>query len=454
MKVTPDRRQFTISRQPWPVPDGWRAIGLPHGYTLHHHPDLRVTRAAAGDLERITLGHAFDMLGHGAGGRFATIEGSTVCTDECGLLALLYRQEAQGVTVTSSAALACRAFGGVPSQRRLPRYGMNWHPSPGSPVQGWARLMADQCLDLASGAITANPKTLASDLSEEQAAERLLGGLTEFMTLQRSRFSRTLLPLTAGLDSRTLFTALCASGIEFETFTQVFDEKSRHDADTARKLALRHGVPHFSVLGLEPREEHRRRLYEHQLDSVRDADATTLFAGGFYRHLHDEDVIVRGGLFELGRLDYLGRLWRVEAGDPRDVAAQIITRFGEDPGGPLFETLKAWWVHRRANPIGLELGDAFFFDQDIGGWMASIEQGLDSLPPTSLHPMNSLALLRCVMSASPRRRRAGWVQRRAIARFDKALDDVPYNLFDAWRHRIRGTPLEYGYYWLRALVRP
>ena len=450
MNITPGRRQFTISRKPWPAPDDWCAIRLTHGYTLQHHPELRVAREDVPGGSRLTLGHSFSAPGKVLGGRFVTIERELVRLDACGLLALLYVKGGDGFTITSSPAIACQAFGATPADRKLPRRGMNWHPSPGSPVNGWARLLADQTLDLASDEVRTCPKTLATDLSEQQAAEDLLSGLIESVSAMHSHFARTLLPLTAGIDSRTLFSALCTSGVAFETFTYVFDDASRQDAQTARELARRHGVLHHAIAGFERRGEYANALHRHQLESVCDTDVATLFPVGVYSHLKQHDLVLRGGLFELGRCDYLGRLWGIEDTDPRVRAGEIVARFDDDPSGPLLAPLEQWLAHRQRNPIGLDLADSFYFDQDGGAWLASIEQGLDSVPGTSVHPMNSLSLLRCLMSTSPRRRRQGCVQRRLIASVDAVLDRIPYNPAQL-RDRLTGTPLEYGYYWLRSM---
>jgi hypothetical protein len=449
MDIRPHRRQFTIGRRDWPAPEGWRAVGLSDGYLLHHDPELRVLRDER-DAQRLTLGHAFGMSNGTTAGRFVTVEGSTLRPDDGALLGLLYKREADEVVVTSSPAVACLAYDARPTEWRPPRHGLNWHPSPGSPVEGWTRLFADQCLDLRTGRTTTARKTLASTLTEDQASDELLSRLIELMRLMRPRFERVVLPLTAGLDSRTLFAALCASGVEFETFTQVFSARSRQDAETAHQLARRYGVAHHLVHGAEPRSEHCNRLREHQLHAVCDADVSTLFKGSFYRQLRSGDLIVRGGLFELGRLDHLGRLWRIEHTAPENLPNEILARFGESPNGTLLDALRAWQAHRATHSLNLDFDDAFYFDQDVGAWLASIEQGLDSLPPTSIQAMNSLPLLRCLMSTSRRRRRAGWIQRGAIARFDGALDRVTYNAFASMRQRLRGTHAEYVYYWLRS----
>lgn len=452
MQIVVHRRQFAISREHAHLPARWRRVTLPGGYTLSHEPELAVTPIDETVGVGLLIGEAYGFGTDAACGRFASIAGTRVATDAAGLLALFYRIDTAGVVITSSPAVAKDFFGASPARRDLPRQGINWHPSPGSPMVGWGRLMADQRIDLAEGRLEDAPKSLAPQADENDAVVRLAEVLRSATVQIAARHHRVLIPLTAGLDSRTLFAAAIASNIKFETFTQVFGKNSEHDAISAARISSHYGIQHHVITGETPDATRARSLSRHSLESVHDADVTSLFPGGMYRHLRAGDVMLRGGLFELGRLDYHGPFYGLSLDKPGKLAHSILRRFREPPEGPLRPIIDAWVRHRTEHSLGLELGDAFFFDQDVGGWLSAVEQGLDSLAGVSMHPVNSLDALRCLMATTPRRRRAGVIQRRMIAYVDRELDKFDYNPVRQLRQRLRGSDLETVYYRLRALL--
>lgn len=451
MQVVVHRRQFAISREHNQLPGRWIRRALPHGYTLSHDPDLKVSEIDAALGGGLLLGEAHAWGTPLAAGRHVALQWPRLALDAGGLLAVFYRVDGTSVVVTSSPAIARDFFGAEGSTRVLPRSGMNWHPSPGSPLVRWRRLMADQQLDLATGQVEHVRKSLASDLDEAQAASRLGEALRATTLSTAAAHARVLLPLTAGLDSRTLFAAALSAGVKFEAFTQVFGKNSEHDARSAQQIAKRYGIKH-TVVSPQPIEPSRARsLANHALDSVHDADITALFPAGMYGHVEGGDVMLRGGMFEIGRLDYHGRFFGLNFDRPDRLARAILRRFREPIDGPLRPLIEDWVRYRSQHGIDLSLGDTFFFDQDIGSWLSAVEQGLDSIAGISQHPANSLEALRCLMSTTSTRRRAGFIQRRMIAEVDPALDRFEYNPVRQLRQRLRGSSLETFLYRLRAI---
>src|SRR5262249_23715965 len=79
------------------------------------------------------------------------------------------------------------------------------------------------------------------------------------------------------------------------------------------------------------------------------------------------------------------------------------------------------------HPNGLELSDAFYLDQRIAGWGASIEQGMDMLRGISLHPANNHSVFRALLAADPDARARKAIQKKAIEYLDKGLMTFPIN---------------------------
>lgn len=458
------RRQFLIARSATGLPDDWRQLPLGDGYRVFHDPDLCVTVRPDGEGSAVVLGievpvcrGAAHSNGHEAdgpvSGRFVRIRFPFVETDASGLLAVFYRVVNGSAVLTSSPGIAASVYGAPLNARPVRSPGLNWQPTPAAPMVGWKRLFADQRFCLKTLSAVHTPKRLTSDVSEDQAVALLTEGMVGYFKTLSTRFERILVPLTAGMDSRTVFATLMGSGSKFEAVTQVFSPASRGDAVTAIEICKRFGVRHHLIESDTVNPKAAALLQAHQGHAVCDADVKTLFPGNFYRFLQPGDVMVRGGLFELGQRDYIGKFIDMSFDRPDELPALIAQRFGEPADTGLVEMLQEWVAYRHAHSLDLDFIDAFFFDHDIGSWLSAIEQGLDMLPGVSLHPKNSLPFLQWLMSTSPSRRRLGVIQKRVVSSIDTTLGNMPYNRQHGIRQWVKGLPIEMLLFRLRHQLR-
>jgi hypothetical protein len=412
------RRQFVISDDRHPAP-GWRHAEVADGRHLSWHPDLSVDHRP--DEHIHILGVPSTDLGSG---RYIVIEKGTLRGAHGCLLGVYYGASNGKSVITSSPGLAAELLGCARKNTVL-RWGkgINWFPSPGAPVQGVFRLLFDQQIDVATLAVTSLSRRIEPWGSPRTGADKLAQHLAA--TCGRAS-GELVLALTAGLDSRVLLAALLATGVRFRAFTSLVSEASHIDIDIARALATRYGFEHRVVEPVPGGEQDLALWRIHTGWSVSDADDNKLVPGRQYRFLGSEDVVLRGGCFELGRRFFERRLSDLSS-VPR--AEEIESRFD----GPRFtdeddRSLEAWIDWRRAHPIGLSFVDSFYLDQRIGGWLASIEQGLDIFPFISVHPGNSDAAFAALMSyEDPRQAREGRIQRLAATSMCRDILDVPVN---------------------------
>ena len=308
------------------------------------------------------------------------------------------------------------------------RGAINFVPAPGTRWHAVRRLFCDQAFDLATGEVVHADhgiRPLAGFAAAvETAAEELVGFARE---LAARTPGRIVLPLTAGLDSRTVAAAFLAAGIAFETTTQHYTGKPPTDVRIAAAISRRFGLKHQVVtLATPPDTEAAARLAEHTAGAFLEWEHSHLYPGRAYRYLREGDAMIVAGCFELGRqyyAKYFGDLDFAAAG-----GAAIWQRRSGSPGpAGLTGFLDAWRDWRGAHMDGLDWVNAFYLDQRLGAWRASVEHGYDLMPMTALHPANSTPVLSALVTPEPADQAAGRLQRAVIARLAPALARFPLN---------------------------
>lgn len=417
----PHRRQFVLSRRAF-LQDGWREKPLPGGLILSHCPELTVHENAA--TGQIQLGQYWL---NGTAGRHVTIDKGWLTLDFCGLASCYYATGPLGPVLSSSPALLREICGLTRNPRQLRWREINWYPAPGSTGMGMRQLMRDQAIRIDTHEIRHVPRDIPEMASTAKAAEALAEHLVEtFRTLPDGRLR---LGLTAGLDSRTLLAALIASGRSFETFTQNIRDYSQTDIRIAKALAARYGFTHRTIEPAPTAEPEIVAKWDAHCDGAySDADNALLLPRGQYRFLDREDILIRGGCFEFGRMHCEARLGtqHLFTATPASVMRAFKGKPSED--ATAYDAMADWLDWRRAHPYDLPFADAFFLDQDIGGWLRAIEQATDALPCLSVVPGSSEVVLSAVRTpASPTERKSGLVQRLAAQQMVPDILNLPVN---------------------------
>ena len=436
MFYRPHRRQFVIAPKQVELPN-WRSSSFGAGLVLSHDRELEVQSVGG----TTTLGTA--LLG-GEFGRYVRVHDGRLELDASGLLAVYYGEGDDGPFATSSPALAHQFRGGDRASRvlRWAPGSMNWHPTPGSATGGVRRLCRDQALVLASGQVERSERSFEPPDDVAVAVDLLAHHIGEAAAALPDR--SIMLALTAGLDSRLLLAGLLASGRRFGVVTQMITGglSAEVDVRVAGRLATRYGLDHTVARAgrHDPTLESAMRL--HTFAAYADADHVVL-PRGQYDFFDSETLLVRGGCFELGRRHYHEFLGELSGG--ADDVARIAAAFGlESPDDdPAIGALAEWHAWRCEFPGRLDLRDAFYLDQRIGGWLSSVEQNLDALPGLSIHPANSETAFRALLgSTDPEALRSGLIQRRAAERLVPGILEIPINPRAAqplWHRSIRAA---------------
>ena len=458
MRLTPHKRQFVIARRTFAPSERWKNRPLGDGYVLSYDESLEVRQTSADPISLVLgivvpVAHAHEPLSESSG-RFVEVCWPRIALDAGGLLAVYYHRGADGNIATSSPAIAQLMTGAPEVDRKLRWEGqaLNWAPSPGSPLIGVSRLLADEVLDVRTGTLSGADRDLsARDLDEGRAIDQLASGLVSYFRRVDGRYDRFMLALTGGLDSRTLFGAAREAGLRFEAYTSVIDNPRSHvDASIASEIAKRYGVRHHVIRSRRYSAARAQSFYQHTLRSFSDADDNVLVPCDHYAMFREDDALIRACIFGLGRryfaktFDGCGVTWE------NVTSANLLSMMDEPEHDVVSETLDQYLEYRKARPLGTDLVDTFYFDQLVGGWTAAIEQGMDAFDGTSLQPINSLPFMRCLLQGDPEGRAGGPIQRGVVRRLDATLMDWPVNppplpprsLRDRARDMVIGTPLE------------
>jgi hypothetical protein len=435
MSVAGQTRQFVITNWAEAEYADWTRVPLPGGWTLHHHPAAEVAVLRDGPEPVIRIGQAFCVGADGRGaGRYATIEWPLVAPDAGALLALHYGVREGRAAVSSSARLAAEALDGTP--RRIEgaaplRCGtaFNYIPAPGTPYVGVHKLFHDQAFRLTDCSVTHRASPIAPLASYDAALGALAGELVRFAEELGARTrGKVWLPLTAGLDSRTLAAAFLAADLPFEAVTFTCPGKPRSDIDVARTVCRRVGIAHHTLRLAAPDPGRAARIAAQIDGAALGWDHTHVYPGGGYDYLAPGDAMAQGACFEIGRQLTGETRFRGVSFDDADGADVWRRRADGDPAPAAFAGfLDEWIAWRRAYPLRMDFASAFYLDQRLGGWRASMEHGYDLLPGVSVSPANSALVYSAMITPDPADQREGRLQKDMIRMLAPELMAFPLN---------------------------
>lgn len=436
MRFSPSTKEFLITDTNFKAGPGWSFVELREGWRIYFQTDVRHEQRFAlsgGSYHLIGDAYCFDEDARSGSGRYVLLDWPYVATDAVALLGLYYGQKNGRRAISSSPALAAEVINGAPAGPDVTvplrhRSAINYIPMPGCGYAGLRKLFHDQKLDLRSFTVASNPSRIAPLDSYGQAVSVLAEQLCCFALELRKRIPGTIyLPLTAGVDSRSIAAALLATDTDFETVTLDYVGKPRSDVTVARSISARVSVPHHTI-DLRGQDLGAAEMLWHQTSGAfLDWDNTHVFPGNGYRYAGPGDAIIFGSCFDIGRQTSAAGCF---AGLTFDTAtgAEVWQRRTSEPGPKIFtDLLDEWIAWRRSHPLRMDFGAAFYLDQRLTGWRAGLELGYHLLPAVSLNPANDTRILSAMITPEQEDRVAGRLQRDVIRMLAPELSLFPVN---------------------------
>lgn len=414
----------------------WRLLGL----ALQSDPDAPEPLEQLAGNEKSALLNTYGTWS----GRWILISDSEIHLDAGGLIGCFYRTIRHGSTTELWASSSPALIVAIPGRERIRHVGakihygkgMDWYPLPRSGFAGVNKLLPTQVLSLA-GARDERvlPRAPLLDAEKPRTYEETLAALERSLVTSLSRLREggeaIWLPLTAGFDSRLILAAARQADLSLTTFTQHYPFMESADIHLPPLLARELGYEHRE-LRPERFSRSRRVLFDaHTASQCVDGDRR-FFAHGQWEMISAPALILRGGVFELGRCYFHRKFPEPDAGD---LVELIATRFHFGEFHPTSSAHLAGiteWVEwtARTSQAGLDWRDRLYLEQRIAGWVSSIEQALDLTSYTRAYIANCHAYMTTVLTLPESARRSSQHHIDLIGRMAPQLLRFPFNPAD------------------------
>jgi hypothetical protein len=467
--VRPHRRQYVLASEAHPAAADWRTESFGR-FVLSHCPELPIARALDADgAPWLLLGLAAQTV-PGAPAPAAAIAGArtaevatlrldwtgrwlllgpqAIYPDASALLGCLYRRDAQGRPVASSSPPLIHRAAGLPPVVEDPRVlayarGMPWYPAPHTRFAGVRRLLASQCLDLATSEPRPAPLLPALAVApDDDGVDFYITALTRAMTdLAAAAGGRPVhLGLSAGYDSRAMLAVALHAGVDVVPYTRLTRRTALADRVLPAQLARVAGLPHRILHDATAEPGRAALLAEHAAGTVATGDALPFVRGS--RDALDGIGLGGHGFGVLGSIRDWPRL-PVAMPEPPLAAEHILARTGEDAASPARVGLEAWcrWVAEVAVP-GLDWRARLMLEQRRGSWLAAKEQVYDMQTVARFPLENAARLVAYGQALAPEARAGKRLQLGVVDRLAPELNRLPCNPPD--EELARRHPFAYG----------
>src|SRR5690625_648947 len=271
--------------------------------------------------------------------------------------------------------------------------GMDFFPGPYTKYKNILRLLPSQILDFTDRSIKYRPVLSKIEFtSYEDILDFIQNRLiTTVKNISSSCEGDVILPLTGGNDSRLILSALHKAGIKSSTYTfnKPFTNMTRADKTIPKLLSEEAGLVH-SLIERDSYSHERLLNFEKHTAKMTQGIDNTYYAYGQWDKIPKNSIILRGGVFEVGRCFYYDNL----SADFNKAKESIYTAFNfathHKHSNTHFDSIEEWvnWASGHPQKNSIDWRDFFYIDQRVGSWLSSIEHGLDLTGIRRFHVAN------------------------------------------------------------------
>ncbi len=451
-----DRRQFILMKRPYEK-NGFQTTELKSGFYFSHHEQLNIKV----DNDSILLGYAFnvgakgevDLLGDPVSkmyqwsGRWILIHNDRLYLDACGTLGCFYTYDKDGSIICSSSLhlmeeviANCVWCSNQDIQYGSPKV-FDFYPGPSTPVKPIRALLPSQYIVLSEGKIR-NREDFDFSRFDNRNKEEIIDEIIEagkniFCNIEREFAGNIWIPMTGGVDSRTIFALSVKAGIRFKTYSLLRYNTPKDDLKIPRKLARRIGVEHkqFKILY----DESDDNIEMMKKDIIKHCGGKTTAGTEIGQYLGKIDVpnakdaiVLWGTVWELGARYYYASL----KGKTPEMKKEHIEEFlnnmgdGEWKNYNIHEESFAEWIdHIVNNPVkGLNWVDRLYWEQRLGAWLKYSYQMYDMMDSARISPVNCQMILErfFAFDYDYQNRRNKGAQRDIIEKACPQISDIGY----------------------------
>ena len=414
-----DRRQFFIADFPFQR-DDFKHIELKCGKIISYHKDLKVQ--IAGDNVLIGYAYRVDKVAEidiasvkytdrrNISGRFVLITDNLMYMDACGTLGLCYGfDKALHICVSSSLHLMKEALNCELISNYKVSYGdghgiLDYYPIPYTPLDGIWKLLPSQYIDLSNSRIL-QLDDYFSRRYKDKPLEWLQNRFTdEFVTLlkniEREFGTEIWLPLTAGVDSRTILALLLKSGVQFSAYTSLRDNTKPNDRKIPLRLCKKIKVPHFYFDERGHSVKEREKIFDVHSSGFIVGTERKQYLTGVDVPIERKAIVLWGTVWA----GYIKPYQKIFL--QNEDAESCLEQINAVSGGILDRSnihrlsLHTWLTNVFNHPIpDIDWRERMYIEQRNGAWVSGAMQAIDLFDSVRVAPVNSQELLEILLSA-------------------------------------------------------
>lgn len=436
-----DIRQFIIYTEPLDRED-FENISLDNGYILSYERHLKVSvldnglillgeaipikEAVFDNLSKLTSDSIDDLadIVRFLSGRWTIIWKNIVISDACALMGLYFSEDC--VSTSLNLIYTSTSHRNLDQYFRKPVYGdsVDWVVTPLTRIEGVRHMLCTQYLimDSETGIRSEHYEFVfplpCSD--ESFVHQELLDSFDRYFRTASKLYGKLVLPLTAGVDSRTLLALMVHAGVDFSTITLHRDSMEVSEREVPARISQICKIEHRYVMPTGDDARLRAIWHEHTFDSCASEDENFL-ARGQFDAIPKGALLVRGNVWEIVTCPWWKRFRNAFTG--RSLAQNIADAMPQMKG----DALDFWAFDVSLYGRKLDWRDSVFYEQRESAWLGGIEQSLDLLPFSHLAPINSAYLLSLMLSLDLTLRFDKLFQKHLIDKILPEISGIPYN---------------------------
>ena len=318
----------------------------------------------------------------------------------------------------------------------------NWFPGPLTPYDGIMRLLPSQILDFDKtltyerAIFEGNIRSFESEEKRNEEFIRLFS--SNLHNMEGELNGRLCLPLTGGVDSRTIFAFLVSEQIPFSAFTLEHSRIAEGDrilpGELCKKSKIDYRFINMNEAGFDSDtiRSRRRTFDDYVCGLVSDAD-NEFYQYGSYEELlkseNDNIIILSGAIWEMciGSFYYRHKMWRnTQIDNMKDVEyAMPETVIKSDRRRSMKKFLEL--CNSSKKNAFMEDTDRWYWDQVDGVWNSDIDDAFNIYDNISVvEPLNSRTFFKILFGYDKERRYGKDHQKALIRMVCPIIGDFPY----------------------------